>query len=110
MRDILKALNLPPKSIDKDALAKALTNCLFREIIEDAHTTYNIKQCDMEAMTRQSVNRAKVIVDLLNDEQMLLAFQGLYSLGANEAWENPVQTEETNKMRDTLKSIANGEY
>lgn len=108
MDNVLKSLNLPPKEIDKNSLAKALTNCLFREVIEDAHTAYNIKQCDMEAMTRQSVNRAKVIVDLLNDEQMLLAFQGLYSLGANEAWENPVQTEETNKMQATLESITKG--
>ena len=110
MRDILKALNLPPKSIDKDALAKALTNCIFREIIEDVHVAYNISQADMKKMIRQSVNRANLVVDSFENNDMLLAFQGLYSLGVNEEWDNPTHTEETQKMGGTLKSITNGEY
>ncbi len=45
-----------------DAYPKALANFLFREIIEDAHTKYNISQEDMRRMCKQAVNRAALYI------------------------------------------------
>lgn len=46
------------------APAKAMVNFVFREIIEDAHSKYNISQDDMREMCRTSVNRAQFYIDL----------------------------------------------
>ena len=48
-----------------DLFAKAMANFLHREIIEDAHSKYNISQEDMEQMNRKAKtkleeNRKKV--------------------------------------------------
>lgn len=45
-----------------DAYPKALANFLFREVIEEAHTKYNISQEDMRAMCKQAVNRAALYI------------------------------------------------
>ena len=45
-----------------DAYPKALANFLFREVIEEAHTKYNISQEDMRRMCKQAVNRAALYI------------------------------------------------
>lgn len=92
----------------KIACAKALANCLHREIIEEAHADYKISQSDMEAMNRQAVNRAKVIVDFLDDELDFKVFSFLYSFPVKSEWDDPVETEETKKMRELIRQAKTG--
>lgn len=51
----------------------ALANYLFREVIEDAHVTYNISQKDMKAMCKDTVNRAVAILRATPYEELQLA-------------------------------------
>lgn len=55
----------------RELFAKALAYFLYREVVEDAHSDYNISQEDMFAMNTKSVNRAKLLVDILDDESCL---------------------------------------
>lgn len=50
--------------VQPDTPAKAMVNFLFREIIEDAHSKYNIPQDEMQEMCHKAVNRAQFLVDL----------------------------------------------
>lgn len=101
-----KILNLSPVKIDCNTLSKALANMLHREIIEDAHVKYNISQEDMEIMNRTAVNKAKIFIDLMNDKRKLKAFEKLYSLAVNSEWNNPVEDEKTQEIKDCISYTA----
>lgn len=51
-------------------MAKAIANFVFREVIEDAHTKYNISQDDMRDMCKEAVNRSAVLEQMFNDEEL----------------------------------------
>jgi len=89
-----------------DLFAKALANFLHREIIEDAHSKYNISQEDMEIMNRKAVNRAKLLTEIMLDTKKLDAFTIGYSLAVVNDWDNPVETDEIISIRETIKRIA----
>lgn len=89
-----------------DLFAKALANFLHREIIEDAHSEYNISQKDMEAMNRKAVNRAKLLTEILLDSKKLDAFTIGYSLAVVNEWDDPVETDEIVSIRETISNIA----
>ena len=84
-------------------LAIALANLLHWEVIEDAHSKYNISQKDMCEMNRCAVNRARCFLKFLDKENDLLAFQGLYALATYMEWDDPVSTEDTTKIMDLVK-------
>ena len=44
-----------------DAYPKALANFLFREVIEDAHTKYNISQEDMKDMCKKNCKQSCLV-------------------------------------------------
>lgn len=44
--------------------AKALANFIFREVIEDAHTKYNISQEDIKTMCQEAVNRCYLYLSI----------------------------------------------
>ncbi len=79
---------------------------LHREIIEDAHVKYNISQEDMETMNRAAVNKAKIFIDLMNDNRKLKAFEKLYSLAVNSEWDNPVEDEKTQEIKNCISYTA----
>ena len=89
----------------KELFAKALAYYLYREVVEDAHSDYNISQEDMFAMNTKSVNRAKLLVDILDDEKLLNAFILLYSLPVRNEW-NPTETEEVTEIANLIKDVS----
>lgn len=90
----------------KELFAKALAYYLYREVVEDAHSDYNISQEDMFAMNTKSVNRAKLLVDILDDEKLLNAFIALYSLPVRNEWNDPTETEEVAEIANLIKDVA----
>lgn len=53
------------KTISRDNVyAKALAHLLFREVIEDAHSKYNIPQEDIKKMCKDAVNRAALFLEI----------------------------------------------
>lgn len=92
--------------VRKELFAKAIANFLYREVIEDVHSDYNISQEDMFAMNTKSVNRAKLLVDILNDEKLLNAFILLYSLPVRNEWNDPTETEEVTEIATLIKDVA----
>ncbi len=101
-----KILTFHFEMIDTNQLSKALANFLFREIIEDAHVKYNISQEDMKDMNINSVNRAKVFVDLIGNSKKLLSFSKLYSLGVQAEWDNPEETDYTKSIKENIAYTA----
>ena len=86
-----------------DAHYKALANFMFREIIEDAHTKYNISDEDMEAMCKKAVNRAMVYVNSQKsrDKAKRDAFL-IYALYGLE-WDDAETTDDVIKQYELLK-------
>ena len=58
----------------KDVYPKALANFMFREIIEDAHSKYNISQEDMKTMCIEAVNRAALYIAIQSKPKLSQAF------------------------------------
>ena len=67
----------------KDVYPKALANFMFREIIENAHSKYNISQEDMKTMCKEAVNRAALFIGINSNPNMYRAF-AIYAFGCNE--------------------------
>lgn len=86
-----------------DAHYKALANFMFREIIEEAHTKYNISDEDMEAMCKKAVNREMVYVNSQKsrDKAKRDAFL-LYALYGLE-WDDAETTDDVIKQYELLK-------
>lgn len=86
-----------------DAHYKALANFMFREIIEDAHTKYNISDEDMQEMCKKAVNRAMVYVNSQKsrDKAKRDAFL-IYALYGLE-WDDAETTEDVIKQYELLK-------
>jgi len=71
---------------------KALANFLFRQIIEDAHSSYNISQEDIKAMCKQAVNRAAVFLKVISDPDMYKAFS-IHAIDCRQ-WDDPEITDD----------------
>ena len=99
-----------------DSPAKATANFLFREIVEDAHSKYNIPQDEMKEMCRKAVNRAQFLIDLRSGTGRFAEYskeslrelqhrfdvlQGIYG----QEWDAPEWTQEL----DFLLSMLSGE-
>ena len=94
--------------------AKALANFIFREVIEDAHTKYNISQEDIREMCKNAVNNAQFCLELFSgsghfdtdDEthhaaiQRFVFLQGMYGI----SWDKPEWTEYHEKLRSILEN------
>lgn len=83
---------------------KALANFLFREVIEDVHSKYNISQEEMKEMCREVVNRATLFLEIQKDPQLLKAFsiEAVYGI----EWNEPCVTEELGERMEFYKDIA----
>lgn len=80
--------------MDKDKFAKALAYFLERELIEDVHAEYNITNNEVKEINKTAVNRARMIIDFLDDEKAIEAFYNVYSIYVYE-WDDPEKTEDT---------------
>ena len=90
---------------DTKYAARALAYFLFREIIEDAHTKYNISQEDVKAMTKMAVNRAALYLRMKDDAEQsacLLSMQGAYV----HNWDSPVETADVRRHREFIEKQA----
>lgn len=98
--------------LSKKYLSFAIANYIHREIIEEAHSCYNISQNDMEAMNRKAVNRARVLVDWLFDEtpDKLIIFQSAYMATVYKEWDDPEETEETLEIRKAINELLEEAY
>ena len=88
---------------DKDIMAKAIANFVFREVIEDAHTKYNISQDDMRDMCKEAVNRSAVLEQMFNDEELKKALV-LYGYSTNE-WDAPDSKEVALKLQQLYNIV-----
>lgn len=80
---------------DDNALAKALANYMFRQIIEDVHTKYKISDEEMKQMCKTAVDRAAVLTERLKQNVFTLAFQAFY-YGETTNWDEPDRNEVNN--------------
>ncbi|MFT3950958.1 MAG: hypothetical protein QM689_03225 [Oscillospiraceae bacterium] len=76
----------------KDVYPKALASFMFREVIEDAHSKYNISQNDMREMCREAVNRAALFLAVQTDPNLYRAFA--VNAIAGLEWDESEMTEE----------------
>lgn len=85
-----------------DAYPKALANFLFREIIEDVHTKYNISQEDIKSMCKQAVNRAALYIAHTQSKRphTMQAF-AVHAAGCVD-WDDAEITEEIEREMDLI--------
>ena len=88
--------------------AIAIANFIFREIIEEEHSKYNISQDDMREMCKNAVNNAQFCLELFSGSghfdtddtthhaaiQRFVFLQGMYGI----SWDAPVWTEEHQQL------------
>lgn len=97
----LQLYNLATKQSGYQAIS--LANFLFRGIIENAHSKYNISQNDMQAMCRNAVNRAALYLEL--QKEGLSDVFSIYSIPELN-WDAPdTDTLEAQNIRKTLTEI-----
>lgn len=82
------------KSLSINTAAKSLAYFVFREVIEDVHTKYNISQEEMMAMNKKAVNRAAVFLGCIGDDELLSSLVQALSLETS-GWDNPKVTADT---------------
>ncbi len=83
---------------------KALANFLFREIIDDVHSKYNIPQEEIKEMCREIVNRSAMFLEIQKHPQLLKAFsiEAIYGI----EWDEPQITEELKERMEFYRSMA----
>ena len=82
------------KALSKNAMAKSLAYFVFREVMEDVHSKYNISQEEMVAMNKKAVNRAAAFLTCLEDDELMTALVQLLSLETT-GWDDPKETADT---------------
>jgi len=81
------------KALSVNVASKALAY-FIREVIEDAHSKYNISQDEMMAMNKKAVNRAAAFLGCIGDDELLASVIRLLSLETT-GWDNPKETADT---------------
>lgn len=90
---------------DHHAMAKSLAYFLFREVVEDIHTKYNIPDVEMMVLNKKAYNRAAFLTDhVLNNPDMRTAFT-INAIYCKE-WDDPEMTEDLLQNKDILSEIA----
>ena len=99
------------KALSKNVMAKSLAYFVFREVIEDIHSKYDISQKEMMTMNKKAVNRAAAFLSCFSDDELLAALVQLLSLETT-GWDNPKETADTagflrlaEEMAEKLRSI-----
>ncbi|MDO4301767.1 MAG: hypothetical protein Q4D26_10300 [Clostridia bacterium] len=88
-----------------NAHAKSLAYFLFREVIEDVHSKYNISNGDMKEMCKNAVDRAAFFLNhIVNDPKLYKSF-AIFAVYCSK-WDNPEETEYTNNLLQLLKELS----
>jgi len=88
----------------KDVYPKALANFMFREIIEDAHSKYNISQEDMKAMCIEAVNRAALYIAIQSKPKLNRAF-AINAIVGYEWYEAELTEDLYERMGEVYKTL-----
>jgi len=92
------------KGLGINNVAKALAYFVFREIIEDVHSDYNISQEEMMAMNKRAVDRAAAFLECIGDDERLAAVVSLYSLQTT-GWDDPKVTDDIRQFHELADEI-----
>lgn len=93
------------RDLEEDLFPLALANYMFRSIIEDVHTKYDISDEEMEQMNRCAANRAKLFLERISEDPLLMLGFTAESAFCS-AWDNPVITEEEEKRLSLYEETA----
>ena len=93
------------KNLSVNTAAKSLAYFLFREIIEDIHSKYNITQEEMMEMNKKSVNRAAAFLGCIGNDELLSSLVQMLSLETT-GWDNPKETADTRRFLEMASEFA----
>ena len=93
------------KAFNINTAAKSLAYFVFREIIEDVHSKYNISQDEMKAMNQKAVNRAAAFLSCIGNDDLLAALIQMLSLETT-GWDNPKKTADTKEQLKLAEEFA----
>lgn len=85
-----------------NAAAKALAHFIFREIVENVHTKYDISQEEICAMNKQAVNRAALFLSLNEAEKEAFKIEAICA----ENWDDPEETDDVIAHKELYKSLS----
>ena len=86
-------------------MAKSLAYFLFREVVEEIHSKYNIPDEEMMALNKKVFNRAAFLTDhVLSNPDMRTAF-AINAIYCTE-WDDPEMTEDLVKYQEVYSEIA----
>lgn len=83
---------------------KALAHFLFREIIEDAHSKYNIPNDEIKKMCKEVVNRAALFLEIQKDPELYKGFA--IEAFDSAKWDEPVMTDNLKERMEFYKELA----
>lgn len=93
------------KNLNINTAAKSLAYFVFREIIEDVHSKYNITQEEMIAMNIKAVNRAAAFLGCIGNDELLSSLVQMLSLETT-GWNNPKETADTKRFLEMAGEFA----
>lgn len=93
------------KSLNINTASKALAYFIFREIIEDVHSKYNISQDEIMAMNKKAVNRASAFLGCIGNDELLSSVVQMLSMETT-GWDNPKETADTKKFLEMAGEFA----
>jgi hypothetical protein len=79
-------------------------NFMFREIIEDAHSKYNISQEDTKAMCIEAVNRAALYIAIQSKPELNKAF-AIHAIQGYEWYESELTEDLYERMGEVYKTL-----
>mgnify|MGYP007065384369 CR=1 FL=1 len=85
-----------------NAAAKALAHFMFREIVENIHSKYNISQEEMCKMNKQAVNRAALFFSLSESEKEAFKIEAICA----ENWDDPEETNDVIAHKELYESLS----
>lgn len=103
MDDFVLDLYAKANSLDNVG-SKALTNFIFRQVIEDVHSKYNIPDEEIKQMCKDAVNRAPVFLEVYGDRRLRRAF--LIEAIDCIKWDEPELTDMLKERMDFYKELS----
>lgn len=83
---------------------KALAHFLFREIIEDAHSKYNIPNDEIKKMCKEAVNRAALFLEIQKDPELYKGFA--IEAFDSAKWDEPVMTDDLKERLEFYRELS----
>ena len=93
------------KNLSINTTAKSLAYFIFREVIENVHSKYNIAQKEMMVMNKKAVNRAAAFLGCIGNDELLSSLVQMLSLETT-GWDNPKETADTKRFLEMASELA----